>query len=51
MNQSIEEQFQKLHIDLIEHRLPVIDRPKAVLELWRLYDKMKQETKKDTTCQ
>lgn len=50
IEQSIEKKFEELNIKLVDHRLPVADRPKAVLELWKLYDKL-IEDKKDVECQ
>jgi len=46
--EQIRDDFECLNEALVDHVLPVIDRPKAVLELWDLYDRIKklEESKK-----
>jgi hypothetical protein len=36
-----QEQLTRLDEQLRNHQLPVIERPKAVLELWDLWDKLR----------
>lgn len=42
--QETQEEFEGIDEQLRNHELPVIDRPKAVLALWDLFDRLQERS-------